>query len=72
MKNGDKWRLARLHKDHGVALFAAGNVEMAFEQFSMALKYIISLAHNVPESEHSNEVSRGFERKFSVSRSCFL
>lgn len=56
MDTTEKWRLANWHKDHGVSLFANEKLEWAFRQFSLALQYIISLALDIPEVQHNDQV----------------
>ncbi|OQR76760.1 peptidyl-prolyl cis-trans isomerase FKBP62-like [Tropilaelaps mercedesae] len=55
MNTEEKWRLANWHKDCGVSLFTGGKLEWAFRQFSLALKYIISLAHSIPKQQHDSQ-----------------
>lgn len=71
MSTTEKWRLANWHKDSGVALFKDGKLEWAFRRFSLALKYIISLAHDVPASEHDDEVSSPRPRSPSLYEMVF-
>lgn len=51
MNASEKWHKACYHKQKAMDLYSEGNYEFAFKQFGLALKYIISLEHDVPSNK---------------------
>lgn len=52
----EKWRRAIRHKERGVELYAKGRHGWAFRRFSVAIKYLISVEHDIPPEHLEKEV----------------
>lgn len=65
----EKWRRASHHKAKGVELYSAGKIKWAFRRFGLALRYIISLEHDIPPEHNCDE--QGMDIK-GLKVSCYL
>ncbi|XP_064458213.1 uncharacterized protein LOC135368691 [Ornithodoros turicata] len=65
----EKWRRACWHRERGVTLFNENKLRWAFTHFSTAFKYIVSLEHDIPVEDQSEEI--GMDIK-GLKLNCFL
>ncbi|XP_067127237.1 LOW QUALITY PROTEIN: FK506-binding protein-like [Centruroides vittatus] len=65
----EKWRRASHHKAKGVELYSAGKIKWAFRRFGLALRYVVSLEHDIPPEHKLDE--QGMDIK-GLKVSCYI